>query len=53
MGGIDSKGRQTNHVYKLKEDQWDRVYPNLPLKVGGKANLAFHIWNEFLQRENP
>ena len=49
MGGLDINNETTSTIYELNEDstKWNRIYPNLPMKVGGKANQMFPLGNEF------
>lgn len=44
---------KTNHVYKLNDDltDWKRIYPNLPVKIGGITDQGFQFGNEFCTEE--
>ena len=49
MGGLDKENKTTSVIYELNEDltEWNRIYPDLAMKVGGKKNQMFPLGNEF------
>ncbi len=51
MGGLDKENKTTKSIYELNEDstEWIRIYPDLPINVGGKQNQMFPLGNEFCE----